>query len=197
MREANRISSQAWLQFPNIVFSVSSSKIDEKNVSLNLLLSNVLAIKKRWRKFQITNPVSRVIIRLTEILELIRARLYFDAKSSRVEYAKRGAQRNSFPLVERNDEEKNDRKHIEPDSLRIRMKLFASGSRVIDNSKLFFPPSFLPVESKNRAVEHSLTRNEIPKYSTLIASPPGIRKKNLHKRVRRTRVAETMDRNEG
>lgn len=121
----------------------------------------MLAIKKRWRKFQITNPVSRVIIRLTEILELIRARLYFDAKSSRVEYAKRGTQRNSFPLVERNDEEKNDRKHIEPDSLRIRMKLFASGSRVIDNSKLFFPPSFLPVESKNRAVEHSLTRNEI------------------------------------
>lgn len=143
------------------------------------------------------SSVSRVTIRLTEILELIRARLYFDAKSSRVEYAKRGTQRNSFPLVERNDEEKNDRKHIEPDSLRIRMKLFASGSRVIDNSKLFFPPSFLPVESKNRAVEHSLTRNEIPKYSTSIASPPGIRKKNLHKRVRRTRVAETMDRNEG
>lgn len=77
-----------------------------------------------------------IIIRLTRI----NARLYFDAKCGT---------KKLVSLVERNDEKKDGRKHIEPDSLRI--KLFASGSRVIDNSKLFSVP-FLSVESKNRTL---------------------------------------------
>lgn len=82
------------------------------------------------------------------------------------------------------------------------MKLLASGSRVIDNSKLFstfffFFLLFPSVESKNRG-RTFVDPKRNTELRTLIGwndhfSPLGIRKKKIYiTRVRGTRVAETM-----